>query len=484
MKLFKILTILILVPFYLSAQVPATEVRAAWITTNWGLDWPTQGTSVQAQKNELRKILDQLQADNFNTILFQARAQGCVFYKSKIEPLSPFFNHSDNFDPLAFAIEECHKRGMECHAWLITYPMEKAQIKYTGKGRRRKATVVNNKPDYYKAIDDRWYLDPGRPETRNRIVSIAKEIVSGYDVDGIHFDYIRYPNNTGKFPDEDTYKKYGNGMTLADWRRQNINRLVEEIYDNVKSIKKWVQISSSPLGRYRVLPEISRNDGWTAYETVFQDAGYWMQSGKHDLIFPMMYHRERYFYPFLDDWVANSNGRTVVPGLGVYQMDEQNWSLQDIMNQMNYTRTEKVKGQAYFRAANILNNLKGIQDSIGTFYPTPAKLPPLTWLDNIAPNSPLDLQVYKDSDGNLNIKWEAPDDTESFTYNVYVSPTENFDKENPSFMLAAGLRTKSYSFPMNTGDFGFYYFVTASDRFHNESVVCFPGYFVHSEGEH
>jgi uncharacterized lipoprotein YddW (UPF0748 family) len=484
MKLFKILTILLFVPLYLLAQVPATEVRAAWITTNWGLDWPTQGTSVQAQKNELRKILDQLQADNFNTILFQARAQGCVFYKSKIEPLSPFFNHSDNFDPLAFAIEECHKRGMECHAWLITYPMEKAQMKYTGKGRRRKATVVNNKPDYYKAIDDRWYLDPGRPETRNRIVSIGKEIVSGYDVDGIHFDYIRYPSNTGKFPDDDTYKKYGNGMKLADWRRQNINQLVAEVYDNVKAIKKWVQISSSPLGRYRVLPEISRNDGWTAYETVFQDAGYWMQSGKHDLVFPMMYHRERYFYPFVDDWVANSNGRTVVPGLGVYQMDEQNWSLQDIMNQMNYTRAEKVKGQAYFRAANILNNLKGIRDSIGTFYPTPAKLPPLTWLDNVAPNSPVNLQVYKDSNGNLNIRWDAPDNAEGFTYNVYVSPTEDFDKENPSFMLTAGLRTNSYSFPVNTGDFGFYYFVTASDRFHNESVVCFPGYFVHSEGEH
>lgn len=483
MRFLKLLTFFFLT-IQLFGQAPAMEVRAAWITTNWGLDWPAQRTSVESQKEELRRILDELQADNFNTVLFQARAQGCVFYRSKIEPLSPFFNHGDNFDPLAFAIEESHKRGMELHAWLITYPVEKAKGNYTGRGKRRRFIVSDKKPDYYKLIDDRWYLDPGRPETRSRMVSIVEEIVSNYDVDGIHFDYIRYPNNTMKFPDDDTYKKYGNGKSLHDWRRDNITRLVTEVYDKVKAIKKWVQISSSPLGRYRILPEVSRNDGWTAYETVFQDAGLWMQNGKHDLVFPMMYHREKYFYPFLDDWLANSNGRLVIPGLGVYQMDEQNWDLQDIMNQMNYIRTNKVKGQAFFRTGNILSNLKGVRDSIRAYYPTPAKLPPLTWLDSIAPDSPVNLQLYKDNEGNLNILWEASDNSEGFTYNVYASATESFDKNDPNFLLTTGLRSQSYSFPVSTGDFGFYYFVTASDRFHNESVVCFPGYFVHSEDEH
>lgn len=484
MKCIQLLIILSLFSIFAYPQAPATEVRAVWLTTNWGLDWPTQGASVSVQKEELIKILDKLKNDNFNVVLFQTRAHGRVFYKSKIEGLSPFFNQSEDFDPLDFTITECHKRGMECHAWLITYPMEKATIKYTGKGKRRKATIVNDKPDYYKAIDDRWYLDPGRPESRQRIRSIVKEIVSNYDVDGIHFDYIRYPSNTGKFPDDDTYKKYGNGKTLQDWRRENINTLVTEVYDEVKDIKKWVQVSSSPLGRYKVLPEISRNDGWTAYETVFQDAGYWMRSGKHDLVFPMMYHRERYFYPFLDDWVANSNGRIVVPGLGVYQMDEQNWPLKDIQDQMKYIRENKVKGQAYFRTGNVLSNLKGIRDSIQVYYPTPAKLPPLTWLDDVSPNSPTNLQIHKDKEGYLNIAWEAPDSTEDFTYNIYVSATETFDKEDPNFILTAGLRANSYSFLPSIGEFGFYYFVTASDRYHNESVICFPAYFVHSEEEH
>lgn len=465
------------------SQIPATEVRAVWLTTNWGLDWPTQGTSVAAQKEELKRILDILKEENFNTVLFQTRAQGKAFYKSKIEPMSQYFNHSDDFDPLAFAVEECHKRGIECHAWIITYPMERAQMKYTGRGKRRKATPVQNKPDYYKFVNGTWYLDPGRPETKNLVVSIVSEIVSNYDVDGVHFDYIRYPSNTGKFPDEDTFRKYGNGQKLADWRRNNINQLVSEVYDKVKSIKKWVQVSSSPLGRYRVLYDISPNDGWTAYETVFQDAGHWLQTGKHDLVFPMMYYKGRNFYPFLDDWVANSNGRTIVPGLGVYQMDELNWSLQEITDQMKYIRDNKVKGEAYFRVGNLLSNLKGVMDSVQTYYPTPAKLPPLTWLDSIAPNSPLDLEVYKDKDGLLNIKWNTPDKNKDFTYTVYVSSKENINRDDPSGILAAGLRTNSYSFPVTVGEFGFYYSVTASDRYHNESIICFPAYFSHSVNE-
>ena len=465
------------------AQAPSVEVRAAWLTTNWGLDWPTQGTSVSKQKEELRRILDQLQDENFNLVLFQTRAQGRVFYNSKIEPLSTYFNHADNFDPLAFAIEECHKRGMECHAWLITYPMDKAQVKVTGKGKRKKRTVINNKPEYYKEINGTWYLDPGMPETRKLISSIVNEIVTNYDVDGIHFDYIRYPSNTQKFPDDATYKKYGNGKSLHDWRRDNITQLVTEVYDNVKSIKKWVQISSSPLGRYRVLHDVAPNDGWTAYETVFQDAGHWMKSGKHDLVFPMMYYREHRFYPFVDDWVTNSNGRIVVPGLGVYQMDEQNWPLQDIINQMKYTRDNKVQGQAYFRTGNVLSNLKGVKDSIHTFYPTQAKLPPLTWLDNEAPNSPLNLQVYKDDKGSLNIKWDAPQDGEDFTYTIYVYADEDVDTGNANNILISGLRNCNYSFQVSSGEYGYYYFVTASDRYHNESVVCFPAYFSHSDNK-
>lgn len=468
----------ILFSICLFAQTPAVEVRAVWLTTNWGLDWPTQKISVAFQKKELQNMLDKLQEQKINLVLFQARAQGSVFYRSAIEPLNPVIVDSEGFDPLAFAVEECHKRGMECHAWLATFPME--SVKYTGRGRKKEA--INDKPNYYKEVDGRWYLDPGQPEARKRIVSVAEEIVTNYDIDGIHFDYIRYPSNTRKFPDDDTYKKYGEGKNLFDWRRENINALVFDVYDKVKSHKKWVQVSSAPLGRYKILPHLYPNDGWTAYETVFQDAGYWMKSNKHDLMFPMMYHREGYFYPFLDDWVANSNGKIVVPGLGIYQMmpSEQNWAMTDIANQMDYTRKHNIAGQSYFRAGNITNNMKGISDSLRTFYANPAKLPPLTWLDNEASNSPLNLQVYREN-GVVHIQWDAPDDSERFTFTVYVSDDDNVNTSDSYNIIETGLHSTSFSFSAPTGEFGVYYSITASDRYHNESVPCVSAYFTFSE---
>lgn len=482
MKLIKLTLVLFLLPLFSFAQAPAVEVRAVWLTTNWGLDWPTQGTSVENQKAEMRKILDQLKAENFNTIIFQVRAQGRVFYKSSIEPLSPYFNHSGGFDPLAFTIAECHQRGLECHAWLTTFPMER-QKTIKPKTKKKAAVMDTDKPAHYKAVDGLWHLDPGYPETKKHVLSLVKEIVTNYDIDGIHLDYIRYTDKP--FPDKDSYQKYGKGKKLEEWRRDNINSLVFSIYDNVKSIKNWVQVSSAPLGRYKMLPKVSPNDKWTAYEAVFQDAGHWMKNDKHDLVFPMMYHKDKLFYPYLDDWKANSHGRIIVPGLGVFQMDRnsQNWALQDITDQMNYTRANNIQGQAYFRTGNILKNLKGLNDSIKTFYQYPAKLPALTWLDNVAPNSPLDLEVYKDKNGVLNIKWNAPERSEDFSYTVYFSTKDEINPHKPEYILATGVRGNTISFPIEEGDFGFYYSVTASDRYHNESVPCISAYFSHSSNE-
>lgn len=477
-KLF--LFIIILLPCVISAQTPTTEIRAVWLTTSWGLDWPTQGTSVEQQKAELRAQLDEFRKLNFNIIFFQVRARGTTFYKSAIEPQSSYFNKSNGFDPLAFAVEECHKRGLECHAWFVTYPMNAERRPIP---KKRQKAAAKKYPDNYKLINNtQWYLDPGDPKTKTHILSLVKEIVSKYDIDGIHFDYIRYPNNDKTFPDAETYKKYGKGKNLHDWRRDNINSLVFEIYDMVKSQKRWVQVSSSPLGRYKILPHAPK-DGWTAYDVVFQDAAYWMKSGKHDMLFPMMYYRNELFDPFVEDWIANCNSRPVTPGLGAYQMmpSEKNWPAEDITKQMKYTRNSEADGQAYFRAKNILNNLKGIKDSVRVFYPYPSKLPALKWLDNVAPDPPLDLQVYKDKDNMLHIKWKSPDDNDDLTYTVYYSNKEYVDMTDPKYIIATRIKGNEISFPIKSGDYGFYYTVTASDRYHNESIIAFAAYFSHSD---
>lgn len=474
--IFVILFCFLFIPSFLNGSNPATEVRAIWLTTNWGLDWPSANLGVEGQKTQLKNILEKLRESNFNTVFFQVRIRGDVFYLSDIEPMSPFAKKG--FDPLRFAIEECHKRGMECHAWFVTYPVgNRKQV--TAHGRN---SVVKRRPDLCKFYNGEWYLDPGNPNTRKYILSLVNEIVRNYDIDGIHFDYIRYPEKAAKFPDNDTYKRYGKGINLNDWRRNNINLLVSEIYDSVKSQKNWVQVSSSPIGKYRNLNYGKGN--WTAYESVHQDAAYWLKNGKHDALYPMLYYKNEDFYPFLKDWINNSNNRLIVPGLGIYQMlpQEKNWTLTDVEEQIDHIRENKIDGQAYFRAGNITDNTKGINTLLKKeYYKYPAKLPPLRWLKNSAPNSPIHLEAFSEKKGKLRLKWQPFDRSEEQTYNVYYSFDENVDINNPKNIVATNVRSTQLDLDMTYGEFGVYYFITASDRFHNESVPCFPAFFVHSD---
>ena len=456
---------------------PATEVRAVWLTTNYGLDWPTNRTDVDVQKRELIKILDDLKKYNFNTVFFQARTRGEVLYKSVIEPMSSVVASAkpgeESFDPLQFAIEECHKRGLACHAWVVTYPLGgNSHVK--GLGQR---SVTRKHPTIALQYKREWFLDPSNPKTDDYLISIVNEIVSNYDVDGIHFDYIRYPDNSARFPDRARFNKYGKGKNISDWRRENINRFVTKMYDSVKSIKPWVQVSSAPLGRYR--PLNNKHDGWNAYETVLQDAGYWMMSGKHDALYPMMYYRNDLFYPFADDWMLHGNNRIVAPGLGVYQMTELKWPKEDIVNQMSYARDKKMSGQAYFRTENVLSNLKGILFSINDYYKHPAKLPAMTWLSDTIPDAPHDLTAEKIK-GVFQLKWRD-DTTKRRTYTVYRTVDDNFDTENSANIIATGIREPMYEFYVEDNDEAYYYFVTSHDAYNNESVICNAAFFYHSE---
>ena len=466
-------------PVVISSELPATEVRAVWLTTNYGLDWPRNRSSREMQKKELISILDDLKENNFNTVMFQVRARGEVMYDSKIEPISSLIITGGygvkTFDPLAFVLEECHKRGLECHAWIVTYPLGgDKHVRSLGS-----RSVTRKNPSLTKKFKGEWFLDPGNPRTDDYLLSIVKEIVTNYDVDGIHFDYIRYPDNRGQFPDDGMYRLYGKGKSRADWRRDNITRFVTKAYDMVKKEKSWVQVSSAPLGRYRALG--SNGHGWTAFETVYQDAGKWMKTGKHDALYPMMYYKDQLFYPFVDDWMVNGNERIVVPGLGAYQMIELGWSRQDILNQVDYTRKKNVHGQAYFRTANVLSNTKGILSSLEQYYAYPAKLPPMTWLSDSIPERPVDIRAERLPDGLFELKWSLNDESSRVTYNVYRSETEDFNRESAEKLLAVGLKEPLFAYVAENNDKAYYYYITVSDSFHNESEVSIPAFFYHSE---
>lgn len=477
MRVIIVVFILFTTVFFINikAQNPATEVRAVWLTTNWNLDWPLSHMSIEEQKQHLTKILDKFRQLNINTVFFQSRIRGDVMYASSIEPRSPF--GKSDFDYLKYVIDECHKRGIECHAWMVTFPLgTKKQV--AAQGRR---SLVSTHKHLCKFYDKEWYLDPGNPESRKYLLRVVKELVGKYDVDGIHFDYIRYPDKPNKFPDKDTYAKYGNGKSLNDWRRDNITSFVYEAYDAVKALKPWVQVSSSPLGKYR---DLAVNGGeWTAYGSVHQDAVRWLKAGKQDALYPMMYYKDDHFYPYLDDWMDNSDGRFIVPGLGIYRMlsTEGGWSLNDITNQIVYSREKQSAGQAYFRAENIMKNIKGLEESLKMVYKYPAKLPAMTWLDNVAPNSPVEFEVFRNEHGKLCLRWKPYANDELQTYTIYCSLVEDIDVNDPENILATGVRGNYVELNMTEGDFGLYYSVSASDRYHNESVPCFPAYFVHSK---
>jgi uncharacterized lipoprotein YddW (UPF0748 family) len=339
---------------------------------------------------------------------------------------------------------------------------------------------VNHK-NLIKTFKKDLYLDPGNPLTTIYLTEVIKEIVSSYDIDGIHFDYIRYPDG-GNFPDEDTYKRYGKGVNKAVWRRENINRFVYAAYDAVKSLKPWVQVSSSVVGMYANIPGNTRRH-WTALNSVYQDPADWLAKGKHDFIVPMMYYSGNLFFPFVQDWVSKSSGRFIVPGLGLYQMDskEANWDVDVLLEQIQYSRDNQTYGNAFFRTRYLVDNKKGILDGISSrFYTNSALLPPLTWLSNHAPSAPTSISARKMAQ-ILYLDWEkiTPSDNPTVYYNLYRSENFPVDTNNPQNLVAARIPDTHYEIPLdNRIESGYYYVVTSYDRYHNESKSSNQVYFV------
>ena len=223
---------------YLYEKVhPLRETRAVWLTTIGGLDWPrtkaTDAASRERQKAELLSILDNYKRANINTVIFQTRVRAAVLYPSQIEPwelcLTGTAGRSPGYDPLAFCIEECHKRGMELHAWIVCIPIGTAQRQ---KGYGAESLVRRHKELVKTAKGGEMFMIPGKPQTADYIASICKEIVEKYDVDGISLDYIRYPESTYRFSDDELYPR-ASSLSKAEWRRDNITRIVKRVHDVV-----------------------------------------------------------------------------------------------------------------------------------------------------------------------------------------------------------------------------------------------------------
>lgn len=465
--------------FPLFAKSPKHEVRAAWITTAYGLDWPqtkaTSPASVRKQQEELIDILDKLKAANFNTVLFQARTRGDVFYRSGIEPFNSILtgksNQDPGYDPLQFAISECHKRGMECHAWIVCIPLgNHKHITELGK-----QSVTRREPGICLRYKREYFLNPGNPRTKEYLAKIVQEIVQRYDVDGVHFDYLRYPEYAHKFPDTYDYRKYGNGRDLSQWRRDNITEIVRHIYKTVKSLKPWVKVSTCPVGKYKDTSRYSSH-GWNAFYTVYQDVQGWLGEGIQDQIYPMMYFQGNNFYPFALDWQEESNGRQIIAGLGIYFLDssEGNWPIEEVERQINFIRNHKLAGEAHYRVKYLIKNTQGLYNRLKEdYYAVPAIPPAMKWLDSIPPTAPSTLTATSKSGGYSYLEWKASTDNDTLnspTYVIYGSNTYPVDIDNPENVLAQRVSdTKFIYAPILPWETKKYFAVTAVDKYGNES---------------
>lgn len=457
MKRHILLQLLLGIVLTLVAQ-PKQELRAVWLTTLEGLDWPSvKGTSVaveQRQKEELRNILDQLKRANVNTVLFQARIRGTVTYPSRIEPwdgcVSGRFGSAPNYDPLQFAIEEAHKRGMELHAWVVTIPVGK----WNSYGARN---LRQTRPELIKRVGEDACLNPEDSRTADYIASICEEITSRYDVDGIHLDYIRYPETW-------------NLRVSRQQGRENITRIVRAIHSKVKALKPWVKMSCSPLGKFDDLSRF-QSYGWNAYNKVCQDAQGWLRDGLMDQLYPMMYYDGKHYYPFAADWSENRYDREIASGLGIYRLirSEGNWSLDVIKRQM-YVARQLGLGHCYFRSRFLTDNTKGIYDFVCDFDAYPAAIPAIP-THQPEPTAPTTLQVERTTSGD-NIRWSGAidnSDGDYLTYNVYASTTLPVDISSGRTLIATRQMQEHISVHRSVNDAPLYYAVTAVNRYGSES---------------
>ena len=326
------------------------EIRAVWLTTIGGIDWPrtyaTSPATIEQQKWELTRMLDRLKLIRINTVLLQTRIRGTVIYPSSLEPwdgcMSGQPGRSPGYDPLRFAIDECHKRGMELHAWVVTLPLGK----WNGAGCRN---MRNKYPKLIRRIGEDGFLNPEQPQTGDVIASVCEEIVRKYNVDGIHLDYIRYPDGW----------KIKVGRSTG---REHITSIVRKIHTAVKSVRRNIKLSCSPIGKYEDLSRYSSR-GWNAYMGVCQDAQGWLRTGLMDQLYPMMYFKGNQFFPFALNWSENKYGKEVAAGLGIYFLDphEGNWKIDEVKRQLAICRQYGL-GQCFFRAKFLLDNVQGLYD--------------------------------------------------------------------------------------------------------------------------
>lgn len=474
------------------------EVRSVWMATVWALDWPSSTSSTTAQKNEMVKYLDVLQKNNFNAVYFQVRTMSDAFYKSSYEPWSSYLTGTrgkdPGWDPLAFVVEECHKRGMECHAWVNPYRFSTGSNWSTAQDQALKSAgmlLAYTKSDGKTTT----ILNPGLESVRKRIVDVCKEIISNYDVDGLVFDDYFYPEGipvTSSAGDYDLWQESGASMTFGDWRRNNVNQMVADVYKMVQHQKPYVRFGISPAGAACTSAAVAAKHGidrcpvasdWQ-YDGIFSDPVAWLEAGTIDYISPQLYwktnHKTNPFGPMTKWWsyVAKHFGRHHYASHSISFLNSSNTTSdwEEIGKQVQFSRdyTENEAPGAVFYSAAYVTGKK--QSGFGEWlqvnkFQNKALTPAIDWKKSDLEK----VQVSALSKRATVLSWAGVDNVR---YSVYAVPesvnVETLDSNIPAeYLLGVSYKT-TYTMPDDKKS-GYNYAVCVLDRYGNEYEPVYYG---------
>ena len=465
---------------------PKREFRAAWIQS---VNGQFRGMPTEKLKQNLIGQLNSLQKAGINAIIFQVRPEADALYASRLEPWSRFLTGVQGkapepyWDPMQVMIDECHKRGMEFHAWINPY-----RTKTTLKSELAPNHVYNIHPEWFVTYGDQLYFDPALPESRRHICMVVSDIVSRYDVDAIHMDdyFYPYPIKGKDFPDDASFARFGGGFSnKGDWRRSNVNVLIKKLHETIREIKPWVKFGVSPFGIYRNEssdPLGSKTKGLQNYDDLYADVLLWAREGWIDYNIPQIYwhigHPVADYETLVKWWARNTENRPLFIGQSVMNTvqnaDPKNPSINQLPRKMALQRAyQTIGGSCQWPASAVVENAGKYRDAlIAEYHKYPALPPVFDFMDNEAPAKVRKMKPVWTEDGYI-LFWTAPKYKEEMNravqYVVYrFNDKEKVNIDDPSHIVAI-TRDNFYKLPYEDGKTKYRYVVTALDRLHNES---------------
>ena len=469
-----------------SQQSPKREFRGAWIQTVHQSQY--QNMDKATMQTYLTAMLDGLQQMGINAVIFQVRPHADAFYRSSLEPWSRFLTGTQGiaptpvWDPMQYLIEACHERNMEFHAWLNPYRVKSNLNEQLAPGH-----IYHKHPEWFVTYGNQLYFDPGLPESRKFICQVVDDIVSRYDIDAIHMDdyFYPYPIAGKEFPDQKSFARYGNGLSLSDWRRNNVNFLIQELHQTISQRKPWVRFGISPFGIYRNQksdPLGSNTNGLQNYDDLYADVLLWAREGWIDYNIPQIYweigHKAADYETLVKWWATHSENRPLFIGQSVtntiQHADPQNPSMNQLPRKMALQRAyQTIGGSCQWYAAAVVENQGRYRDAlVSEYHKYPALIPVFDFMDDKAPDKVRKMKKIWTEDGYV-LFWTAPKaETEmdkAVQYVVYrFGRKEKVNLDDPSHIVAI-TRNPFYKLPYETGKTKYRYVVTALDRLHNES---------------